>query len=93
MILPRSGQIQLGTHPIPLRGADVWIHPNRPGAIDPSGSAPFRLELQRGIAVYPPDVPNPARLPILGLRGLIRNGLRLTIDGDGRSLTLESPSA
>ena len=45
---------------------------------------PFRLELQGGIAVYPPDVPNPARLPILGLRGLIRNRLRLTIDGDGR---------
>ena len=77
---------------IPLLGANVWIHPNRPGLIDPSGQPPFCLELKGGIAVYPPDVPNPARLPILGLRGLIRNRLRLTIDGATRALTLESPT-
>jgi hypothetical protein len=36
---------------------------------------------------------DPARLPILGLRGLIRNGLKLTIDGSSRELTLESPAS
>jgi hypothetical protein len=33
------------------------------------------------------------RLPILGLRALIRNKLRLTIDGAVPALTLEAPSA
>jgi len=28
--------------------------------------------------VYPPEVTNPARLPILGLRGIFRNGLEFT---------------
>jgi hypothetical protein len=93
MILPVAGRVEIGTSTIPLLAANVWIHPNRPGTIDPTGQPPLRLELQRGIIVYPPDVPNPVRLPILGLRGLIRNRLRLTIDGDGRHLTLESPSA
>ena len=42
--------------------------------------------------VYPPDVPNPARLPILGLRALIRNGLKLTMDGATQELSLDSPT-
>ena len=93
-ILPRSGQIEVGTFTIPLLAANR-LDPPEPTGYDRSerSEPPFRLELKRGIAVYPPDVPNPARLPILGLRGLIRNRLRLTIDGDGRNLTLESPSA
>jgi hypothetical protein len=93
MILRRTGRVEVGGFSVPLLAADVWIHPNRPGTIDPSGEPPFRLELKGGISVYPPDVPNPARLPILGLRGLIRNGLRLTMDGATRALTLESPPA
>lgn len=89
----RRGRVEVGGFSVPLVGADVWVHPNRPGTIDPNGQPPFRLELRGGIAVYPPDVPNPARLPILGLRGLIRNRLRMTIDGESKALTLESPSA
>ncbi len=93
MFLRHTGKVEVGGFSVPLLGADVWIHPNRAGAIDPSGQAPFRLELTGGIIVYPPEVPNPARLPILGLRGLIRNKLRLTIDGSSRDVTLEAPSA
>jgi hypothetical protein len=37
--------------------------------------------MEEGIAVDPPEVANPARLPILGLRGLVRTGLTLLIDG------------
>lgn len=90
--LPRRGKIEVGGFSVPLFTADVWIHPNQPGQLETSGQPPFRLELSGGIAVYPSNVPNPARLPILGLRGLIRNNLRLTIDGEGRNLTLEAPS-
>ena len=57
MILPVAGRVEIGTFTIPLLAANVWIHPNRPGTIDPSGPPPFRLELQRGIIVYPPMSP------------------------------------
>jgi hypothetical protein len=39
---------------------------------------------------YPPDVANPARLPILGLRGLMRNGLMIVIDGKKREVTIST---
>ncbi len=92
LALPRTGQIEVGGSIIPLLAANLWIHPNREGALEPSGESPFLLELKEGIAVYPPVVANPARLPTLGLRGLIRNGLKLTIDGESRELTVESRS-
>jgi hypothetical protein len=88
--LPRRGKVEVGGFFVPLLVANVWIHPSQPGTIDSGGQPPFRLELEGGIAVYPPDVPNSARLPLLGLRGLIRNKLRLTFDGEGQHLTLES---
>jgi hypothetical protein len=53
------------------------------------GKPPFRLRLKEGIGVYPDD-DNPARLPILGLRALVRNDLTLTIDGRRREVTLKS---
>jgi hypothetical protein len=90
--VPQVGRVEVQRFSVPLLAANVWIHPNRAGTIEPSGQPLFCLELKGGIAVYPPNVPNPARLPTLGLRGLIRNNLRLTIDGEGRHLTLESPS-
>jgi hypothetical protein len=87
---PQSGQIEVGGSIIPLQAAHLWIHPNREGTVESSGGSPFLLELKEGIAVYPPLVANPARLPTLGLRAIIQNGLTLTIDGATRELTLES---
>ena len=91
--LPQKGRVDIGGSSIPRFAANIWIHPNRTGTIDPSGESAFMIELEEGIIVYPSDMPNPARLPILGLRGIIRNGLKLTIDGATRALTLESPPA
>jgi hypothetical protein len=79
--LPRHGQVSIGGRIVPLLAANVWIHPN-------TKAKPFKLELQEGVAVYPTDIPNPARLPIPGLRGLVRNRLRLTIDGDRKTVSL-----
>jgi len=57
--------------PIPLRDADVWMHPNRPQSRDPApGAAPFRLELPEGIGVWPAAIPGSRRLPLLGTRAL-----------------------
>jgi hypothetical protein len=86
--LPRRGQVRVGGSLVPLHAATVWIHPNRSGSVRPSGQPPFSLKLEEGVAVYPADVTNPARLPILGLRGIVTNRLRLTIRGARRSVTL-----
>ena len=75
------GQIRVRDVRLPLVPANVWIHPNRPGTREAAGRPPFKLEVKEGIAVYPPEVTNPARLPTLGLRGIVRNGLKLVIDG------------
>jgi hypothetical protein len=47
--------------------------------------------MPEGIVVYPEDVPNPARLPILGLRALVRSDLKLIIDGKRRAVALKTP--
>jgi hypothetical protein len=82
LTLPKRGLVNVGGRAIPLHAANVWIHPD-------SGD-PFRLRMEAGIAVYPPDVVNPARLPILGLRGLVRNGLIIVIDGKKSEVTIST---
>ncbi len=89
----QKGRVDLAGSIIPLLAANVWIHPNRPGTTDPSGGPAYMLELEEGIVAYPPGLANPARLPTLGLRGLIRNGIKVTIDGERRHLTLEARPA
>lgn len=82
LTLPKRGLINVGGTTIPLHAANVWIHPD-------SGDA-FRMRMEEGIAIYPPDVANPARLPILGLRGLMRNGLMIVIDGKKTAVTIST---
>ena len=86
--LPPAGTVFVGTQKIPLRAGNVWIHPNKPGDRELSGEPPFCLALEEGIGVYPKGMQNPARLPMLGLRGLTRNNLKLLIDGESRRVTL-----
>ena len=88
----RIGQINVSGFIVPLFAAKVWIHSNREGTVELSGGIPRSLDVDQGIAIYPPNVANPARLPILGLRALIRNGLKLTMDGATQELSLESPT-
>jgi hypothetical protein len=92
-MLALKGWVDVSGSIIPRLAANVWIHPNRPGTFEPSGAPAYMLELQEGIIVYPSGMVNPARLPTLGLRALIRNRLRLTLDGENQHLSLESPSA
>jgi hypothetical protein len=89
---PRAGQVRFGDSIVPRYAARLWLHPNREGTVEPSGEPPCMLRLTEGIIVYPHDVPNPARLPLLGLRVIIRNGLTLILDGPHSELTIESTS-
>ena len=93
LALPQKGKVEFGGSMIPRFAAKIWIHPNRKGTIETRGESAFMIEVVEGIIVFPYDVPNSARLPILGLRAIIQNGLKLTMDGAARELTLESPSS
>ena len=83
------GRMIVADQEIPLVNANVWLHRNRLGERDLLGrKPPICLELPEGIAVYPPNALHAVRLPTLGLRGLVRNGLRLVVDGRRRRISL-----
>ena len=89
----RLGTVLLGEEelPLPLVRAAAWLHSNKPGQRDAHVSrTPFRIEMPQGIIVYPRGVPTSARLPILGMRAIVRNNLRLTIDGSQRLVSLRT---
>ncbi len=50
---------------------------------------PYCLELFPGVGMCPPDVGRP-RLPLLGMRALMRNKLRLLLNGDRRNISLRA---
>lgn len=84
------GAIRQQGRQVPLLAADVWLHRNVPGHRDRLLDwPPLRLELQRGIAVYPPGAGFP-RLPLLGLRALVTNRLRLVVAGGLGQVDLRS---
>jgi hypothetical protein len=91
--LGRLGDVLINRNRVPRLAADVWLHRNRKGqrgAFRPV--APFRVELRDGVAVYPLDAPFPVpRLPILGMRAIDENRLRLVIDGERLRVTLRAP--
>jgi hypothetical protein len=91
-ILPVLGHARAGGVGTNVLDADVWLHRNRPGQRDELiDRSPFRLQLRRGILVYPRGTPNAPRLPLLGLRSLRRAGLQLTIDCRACRVSLRTP--
>jgi hypothetical protein len=64
---------------------------NERGTNTPLDLPPIRLRTPEGIAIFPDDAPNPARLPILGLRALVRSDLTLIMDGKPREVALKIP--
>jgi hypothetical protein len=90
--LPFLGAIREGGRTPSLRFANVWIHRNRSGRRDLRYGEPFLLPLEEGIAIYPDDGSNYPRLPLLGLRAIIKNNLKLVIDGKRKYVSLSSPA-
>lgn len=78
--LPVLSRVRERGRHAPLYAANLWVHPNRPGKRDEfSGEPAFLLRLKQGMTVYPSGVEFP-RLPLLGLRTLVRNELHFTMD-------------
>jgi hypothetical protein len=76
------GEVRHQGRTFPLRAATLWVHPNEPGEwAATAGRPPYNLELAGGMLVYPTGSPFP-RLPLLGLRAILHNRLRLVVDGD-----------
>jgi len=66
---------------LPLRAAQLWLHGNEPGSWDRLAKPSLhRLLVPEGIIIYPSGAHFP-RLPLLGLRAILRNKLHLYVDG------------
>jgi hypothetical protein len=70
--------VNVNQQEIPLLQAHLWIHRNRPSSRDLL-PRPFKMEIPEGISVFPQGAQSSPRLPLLGLRGLMRNNLRLVV--------------
>jgi hypothetical protein len=86
------GSVILNGRRLNRHAAKVWLHRNRRGKRDSFPPRPaWPLELRDGIVIYPESPPTPApRLPLLGLRAITENGLRCTIHGKSRTLSMSS---
>lgn len=79
--------------PADERNADLWIHPNAPGATEASGRPPFSVRLDRSFFVLRPpgeECDNRPRLPLIGVRAIVAAGLRLVLDGNRRRLSIRT---
>jgi hypothetical protein len=91
-LLTCLGDLTIEGQTVPRREATVWLYPNVPGksevAVD---RPPYRLEIEKGIAVYPEDADPPGpRLPLLGLPFLLNNDLDGWIDPEWRHVTVQT---
>ena len=76
---------------IPLRGADVWLHPNRRGERDQfSGAPPFLLEVKTGIGICSDTEVYP-RLPLLGPLAFMPSGMEVCIDHKKLRINARTP--
>ena len=86
------GRVRQADERLPLRPACIWLHRNVPGKRERlEGLRPQRLELPRGIAVYPKNDDNFPRLPLIGMRALLANGLYLSVNGQKQFAHLRTP--
>jgi hypothetical protein len=80
-----------GGHLLLRYEVDLFVHPNLPGERDQfAATQAERLELPDGLAVWPMHVPGGRRLPLLGVRALAVAGLRLSINGARRLVSIDS---
>lgn len=85
------GQVRQSGRRVPLHAAQIWLHGNVPDSHDRlEGGTPHLLNLTGGISVFPTTDDNFPRLPLLGLRALLSNGLHLSVDGMNRYANLRS---
>ena len=85
--LEQIGQVEVNRTVLPQFAADLWLHANQRGTRN-ALSQSHRLVMHDGITVVPEGAPNAPRLPLLGLKAITTNKLRLMLDGKRREVTL-----
>jgi hypothetical protein len=76
---------------VPLRAANVWLHPNRRGERDQfSGAPPFLLEIDSGIGVWDETDDYP-RFPLVGPRAFFLAGLEVCVDHRKLRINVRTP--
>ncbi|MBI1900188.1 MAG: hypothetical protein HYS13_03600 [Planctomycetia bacterium] len=84
----RIGVAKVNERPVALIQATVLLHRNVRGARDQLRRDPWQLQVSEGIALHERGDRFAPRLPILGLRSIVRAGLRVLIDGKKRELSI-----
>lgn len=80
--LRRIGRTRINRQHFSLYAANLLLRANVAGQRDRFRDQKSQeLALREGIVVYPSGDPSAPRLPLLGIRGLLRNGLRTVVDG------------
>lgn len=85
--LNQIGESKVRMNIIPHFKADVSLHRNVPNSHALRDAQP--LVMDQGVAVIPDEMSAAPRLPILGLRTILRNELTLTINGKRGLVTLK----
>jgi hypothetical protein len=86
------GHVRMNKQMVELKDAAIAIYLNMPGKRDELlAEEPYLPTLTEGVAIHRSSDPYAPRLPLLGLRALVRNKLRLTIDGGRREASLVYP--
>jgi hypothetical protein len=92
-LLNSLGRVKQKGKQYPRRRAEIWLHSNVPGTRERrTDREPFRLTLDKGIAVYPDEEPSSSHLPLVGLRALSESQLQTVIDGKHREVSAHTPS-
>lgn len=79
------GRSKVNEEKLPQFQSEVFLHRNVPGTIGRAEGG-ILLRMEHGITLMPEKM---ARLPILGLRALVKNDLKLVMDGKRRQVTLK----
>ena len=84
------GSIRMNNRLVMLRDAELALHRNVPGKRDEFQGEPHLLEMTQGIVIHRVRDPVAPRLPVLGVRALVRNRLRLVIEGAAMVVSIEA---
>jgi hypothetical protein len=88
--LPTIGRARINKQSVLLKDAKIAIYRNLPGSRDELQAAPpYLLDLPEGVAIHGNQDPFAPRLPLLGLRALVKNRLKLVVDGARREVSID----
>lgn len=87
--IPTIGHARVNKQLVELKDAAIAVYSNTPGERDSlRAKSSHLLILSEGIAVHRATDPFAPRLPLLGMRALVKNHLQIMIDGERKEVSL-----